>query len=222
MVRSARPILLAGAACSAALLATTLYGVSVAMVGGVINWPVLGFEVITAIAAVFALLTGLGKFGQGPSMAFACAAGAAVVGTGLSLVARQFPPMGVLTHPFFLLRFALASGLVLIGAGVAFQREPRALRPLLVGAACLGGSVLMGVALLASRSLMGIESVFARVGAVLLILVLAIASGGLLAAGVHLVVSAFERTRIPETDPAGSDNTRSGPGPSHGQTTKPA
>ena len=211
MVRSARTILLAGAACSAALLATTLYGGSVAISEGVINWPVLGFEVITAIAAVLALLTGLGRFSQGPTMAFTCAAGAAVVGTGLSLVARQFPPMGVLTHPFFLLRFALAAALVLIGVAVAFQREPKALRPLLTGVACLVGSVVVAGTLLAARGLMGIDSVFARVGAVLLILVLAVAAGGLLAAGVHLVVSAFERTRILEPD-----NSRpAGPGPSN-------
>ncbi len=205
MVRSARPILLAGAALSAALLATTLYGAFAAVSGGAINWPVLGFEVIIAIGAAFALMTGLGRFSQGPTMAFACAAGAAVVGTGLSLVARQFPPMGVLSHPFFLLRFALAVSLVFVGVAVAFRREPKALRPLSVGIVCLGGSVLTGGALLASRSLMGIESVFARVGAVLLILVLAIAAGGLLAAGVHLVVSAFERTRMHEPD-----NSRAG------------
>lgn len=198
MVRSARPILLAGAACSAALLATTLYGVSTAFGGGMVNWPVLGFEVITALAAVFAILAGLGRFSQGPSMALLCAAGAAIVGTGLSLVARQFPPMQVLSHPFFLMRFALAVSLVIVAAAIAIRREPSAVRPLLAGVLCIVGTAAVGAALIASRALLGIDAIVVRVGGVVLILVLAICAGGLLAAGVHLVITAFERTRMPD------------------------
>ena len=68
-----RPILLVAAALGALTALSATAGAGLAAVNG--EWFMLGFEAVVLIASVLCVLTGLGRFRQGPAIALLCYAG---------------------------------------------------------------------------------------------------------------------------------------------------
>jgi hypothetical protein len=157
-------------------------------------WGWLGFEIVMAVASVFGVLLGLGKFREGSGIAAACVAGAWFVGTGMGRLQTHAAPSQVLSDPWFLARFATAALFAASGAYAVLVRQPRSFRKLAAGGVML--LVVVGVCgfwLKTGGMWLGTPQPgamdIARMGALSL---LVIGSGVLFCIGSHLVIAAFQ------------------------------
>lgn len=182
-----------GAALCALGLASVLYGLSLSAGEAGIRWPVVALELVTAVACLFGLLAGFGKIREGVGITIGFAAVAMFVGTGLTLVTLEVPPRGIVTHPWFLARTALAGLIMLAAAGSVLHRRPENWVLVIKGAVLtgLGLGLVAGVVLLGDWITSG--SVTMQVVKVVAALVAVTVAAGFLCIGVHLVIRAFER-----------------------------
>lgn len=175
---------------SGLVAASALAGGVASMLTSPPTWFLLGFEVVTAGAAVFGVLLGLGRFPSAPGLALLCVAGAIGASGFLGYLGAGKEIMGVGLKPFLLARLAAAGGLAGIAAVAVLMRRPRVSLPkLLAGLACAGALAGLGAgAWMASGkvSTLGapVQAVLGLIGFTVLL--------GLLAASVHLIVAAFE------------------------------
>ena len=158
-------------------------------------WALFGFEVVTLLAGVMAVLFGVGKFRESPGLALACIAGTIFVAAGLGWY--SVPPVqgvgrvvtGVPVTPFLAARCLIAVGMAAVGAWMVLSRERRAWKPAIIGAV-LGApvaAVVVGYGYPGTRGAVSglLSNPIVAVPAVLLL-------GGLLAASAHLLIRAFE------------------------------
>lgn len=98
------------------------------------GWFLIGFEGLTLVGAIFAVLVGAGRFRSGPALAMFCVAGAILVGTVLGFTADRATYRGIQLHPISAARLA-ASALVLLlaGATVWSRRPAQSIRALVTG-----------------------------------------------------------------------------------------
>ncbi len=154
------------------------------------------FDALGVLAAIFGVLTALGRFNFGPATALTCVAGVSVVcaalgfdtvgGGGFSAIARD---------PMVLTRIALSMGVLALGGVIVLVRDPRdSFRHLFVGLALLVASVVVaGIwllpplqAWLQSKSVVGLAS------AVVALIATATLGIGLVSAAGHNLIRAFE------------------------------
>lgn len=176
-------------------------------------WFMLGFEVIIAVAGVFGVLTGLGRFLNGPALALVCVAGAVGAGSLLGFLAGR-GNLAIDLWPFLMARgVAAAAILAMAGWAVLSRRPQESWRRLGVGIACLiGFGAIAGGLWVAQGWLTGLGTMPGAIiglvaGATLL---------GLLAAAVHHVIRAFETgaAGLPADEPAArTATTGASPGP---------
>jgi hypothetical protein len=201
-----RPVRLLVIAVSVGVLATALLAAAAALGAPILKagerpgWAMFGFELVTMTAATLGVLLGLGRYPSGPGLGLACIAGTILVASALGWqsVGRQIA--GVPLTPLLAIRAAAAGLLGAAGAWTVLSRRPGAL-----AVAIRGGLLVLPVLLLAgalvyptSRRLLD-----RAVGASPAILFIAVTVGflvttALIAAGVHLVIQAFEMGRTEE------------------------
>lgn len=183
------------------VLLSALTGAGAAALNSPPVWFMLGFELVIAIAAAFGVLVGLGRFGDGPALALLCVAGTIGTGSLLGYLAGS-GNIGVKLEPFLLAREAAGAVIAAAAAYIVLIRRPRlSVRRLVVGLLCAGAFAAIGAVLWKfSGQLVGLGTLpgafVGLVGAVTLL--------GLLAAAVHLLVSAFETGAIDEAPAASS------------------
>lgn len=186
---------------SAAILLSNLAGAGLALVGGEVPvWGWFGFEAVMAVASVFGVLLGLGKFREGWGLAAACVAGAWFVGTGLGRLATHTSPGAVLRDTWFLARTGGAGLVALAGAYAVLSRDRRSIRPLIRGFAFLAPIVLGGGAWVATGGgwLGQSHEGGAGVLRMSILIILATLAGGLFCAGAHFIIRAFEHGVPPD------------------------
>jgi hypothetical protein len=161
------------------------------------SWALFGFEVVIAVAGVLGVLTGRGRFADGPGLALACVAGTILIGSGLGWQGAGRQLLGVPLLPVLGGRALAALVLGAIGAWTVLSRDTRAIRLAITGMLLLLPVVLGAVAVVrpAGRRLLdklmgtspGIQFMVAVGG-------FAVAAV-LLSAGCHLIIRAFELGR---------------------------
>lgn len=213
-----RPIrLLTAAICACILLSALATGVLAIVVPPKPAWTLMAFEVVMAVSCSLALPFARGAYRDGPGLALTCFAGAVFAGSVLGYLSAQ----GVLgTHSlklWLLARVALAGLLGLFAAAVVLVRNPRSWGGLIKGLLLLSphalivvlfglqrygpGSVksgldrLLGVFAPLTRPAEGVAEAM-RMGG---LIVIAIIAGGLLCAGLHLIIRSFEICRDDES-----------------------
>ncbi|HMN40675.1 MAG TPA: hypothetical protein PKE29_07490 [Phycisphaerales bacterium] len=206
-----KPIGLVLAIVCGAVALSALAGAPLALFAAKPLYFLMGFEVVILVAGVFGVLAAMGRFAEGPGLTLLCVAAIVAIG---SLLGDQ---TAKLTNPlsgpivvqvrraqvewdvtlFFALRL-VAAGLIGVGAGwVVLARRPRESAGSLVrGLAALGAFVAIVGGGWALRGAIGRLGPFV---ATLVGLAAAVAALGLLAAGVHFIVRAFEFGRIRES-----------------------
>lgn len=189
---------LAAGLCALGLV-SVLYGLSLSLGEAGIRWPVVALEVVSAVACLFGLFAGMGRIRDGVGITIGFAAVSLFIGTGLTLVTLEVPPRGIVTHPWFLARTALAGLIVLAAAGSVLNRQPQNWALMIKGAILsVAGLVLIaGVVGLGGWITSG--SITLQVVKVVGALIAVTAAAGLLCVGVHLVIRAFERCAPQDT-----------------------
>jgi hypothetical protein len=183
------------AGVSAVVLLSSLVGAGAAALNSPPVWFMLGFEVVIAVAAVFGVLTGMGRFGEGPALALVCVAGAVGAGSLLGYLAGQ-GNIGIGLKPFLLAREASAAAIAGAGGVIVMMRRPQvSVRRMAIGLACAGSfaGICAGLWVFGNR-LSGLGTMAgALVGLASAVTLLA-----LLAAAVHLIIGAFEAGALDE------------------------
>jgi hypothetical protein len=154
-----------------------------------------GFEIVAIVAAVLGILLARGRFAESPGMALACIGGTVLLSSALGWQAAGRQLGGMTLTPFLALRGLAAIALLAAAAFCTLRLEPRSWRPAIVGAA-LGAPVplaaaayLYGPSRRMIEAIVGDSPLLLTLGAIGAVVVL----GGLLAASVHLIISAFEQ-----------------------------
>jgi len=193
MPRVPRVILLVAAALGALLGLSVVYGMVQAFSGSRTNWAVFGFEAITLLAAGFALIHARGRFTHAPALLYANIVLVVVVSTGLGLVSLGLPPRKVLVHPFMLARLGIAAAYGVLILAVVF----RARRSLWLRFAM--GGILTALPLLASAGAWMTRSSWlaptqgiTRIAITSAAIIGSLVAIGVLCAGVHQLIRAFE------------------------------
>lgn len=165
-------------------------------------WGWFGFELVMAVASIFGILLGLGRFRAGSGLAAACVAGAWFVGTGMGRLQTHAAPSAVLSDPWFLARLAAAAGVALAGAFTVLSRDGRSWKKLAVGLAMLvpvmafaGFWVKTGGMWLGASQSGGMD-----VARKCVLTVIVVGAGILFCVGAHLVIAAFE-LGVPQGQP---------------------
>ncbi len=193
--------------------ASSLLGLWLAFMGaGSVVIGMLGFELVVLVAAVIAVLAGLGRFRSGYALALACVGGTVFGATVLGFVDGRpnFVSSPDLARVLRLMVYARVLLAGLLGAGAALavlSRDASSWGSLGRGLAVGSPVVVVGaLAILFARDWLTVprdgvlEAV--RIGSIILgVLVL----GGFFCASVHLVIRAFQAgdvDRSPENDGA--------------------
>lgn len=198
-----------GVLCAAVGLSALGLGLGAAFAGPKVVWVLLGFEVVTLVAALIGVAFALGRFQEAQGLALACVAGTFFVAAVLGYVGsgRQLPLAegGIPLKGMLLARLAAAMVVGAAGAGLVLARDRRSWGYLIKSAA-LGGPVLLALGVYGAAP--------ARVRGVLDALPGWLVAVGLIVAGllgivmvsasVHLLVRAFELGR---TDRNGHSDT---------------
>ncbi len=182
---------------SGVLVAALAVGAPLVSVDQRPSWALFGFEVVVVVAGALGVLTGRGRFADGPGLALACVGGCVLVASGLGWAGAGKSLLGVSLLPLLGARVVASGVLGAIAAWCVLSRDARAFRPAVIGvllvfpviAAAGLGAMPVGRKLLDRFAAAGPGLQFA--GAVGAFAVTAI----LLSAGIHLLIRAFEMGR---------------------------
>ncbi len=199
MPRPPRPILVLAAALNAGIALSGLFGMSLGLRGNPANWFVVGLEAVIVFAGVMGILAAtrpVRGFREGPAIGMLCVAGSAIACAGLSYIALKAGFNGIQKDPLALGRFAAAGGLVALAALAVLLRKPRdTVRPLLLSAVMLAASLGIAATFGAPGPRHMIHGTHAIVEA-LIFLVGGVVFVGFFSAGIHLMITAFDRGRL--------------------------
>lgn len=183
--------------------AIVLLSAAVAILAGGLASPppffMLGFEAVIALACVFGVLVGLGRFGSGPAIALACVAGTIGIGSLLGYLGAGRRLGGVDLTPFLFGRGAAAGSIAMIAAVFVLKRDARRSLPALLRG--LGFAAALAVFLAAIYWIR--PQVFAHgpLAKAALVIVSGVVGLGLLSAAVHYTIKAFAHGKF-SSDPA--------------------
>jgi hypothetical protein len=164
------------------------------------RWAMFGFEVVCAVAAALGVLVGLGRYASGPGLALACIAGTILVASRLGWQAGGRQIAGVSLSPLLAARGAAGLALGLAGIAVVLGRRPGAWRTAFIGGLLILPVAAGAVALLVPAGRQAVGSWLGTSPAFIfgVAVVAFLGATALLAAGVHLVIRAFEMGRTEE------------------------
>ncbi len=177
-------------------------------------WGIFGFEALTILAAVFGVLVGLGKFRDGFALALACLAGTILVAAvfGIRVDARpkigDDPTLQPWINRMLALRMAVVFGYAALASLAVFARDRRCWVSAMRSMACLIPAALIAGGVFRFGLPFGGEAGSSEPNAarVISFLVIAMAVGGLVSVGGHLMIRAFEFGRLEnETENAPKD-----------------
>jgi hypothetical protein len=172
-------------------------------------WFLLMFEAAIAVAAVMGVLTARGRFAMGPALALVCVTGCFLVGSYLSYLGAGKRLYRLDLTPLVAARLILSLMRGGTAAGIVLARKPGRSLPLFArGAAC---AIVVVAMLGATWLLRGRLAALPGLVAGALAIVGFVVFTGFLAAGVHLLISAFETGR-PETGATGGAGVVGGVG----------
>lgn len=182
------------AASALAGIAAAIFGVGQPIVG------MLGFEIVTMIAAGIGVLAGLGRFRDGWPLATVCTAGTVVVASGLAWIDARAnfgskPDIARLLDPALGFRVAAAAMISLGGAYAILSRDPAKSRPLLVRAIIVAAP--LAIVIVWAAVTRGQLLLTPRAGAAEVVRLVVLIGGSLTLAvlfsvATHLVIRAFE------------------------------
>lgn len=154
----------------------------------------LGFEVVIALACVFGVLVGIGRFGSGPAIALACVAGTIGIGSLLGYLGAGRRLGGVDLTPFLFGRGAAAGAIAMIAAVIVLKRDARRSVPSLVRG--LAFAAALAGFLAAAYWIRPQVFAYGPLAKAAMVIVSGIVGLGLLAAAVHYTIKAFEHGKF--------------------------
>jgi hypothetical protein len=193
--RPSAPARMLALAAGVGVLLSALFALYLGLLGsGHTPWFIVGFEAVTILAAVFAMLVGLGRFDSAPGMALVCAAGAIGAGTYMAHLGsgREVLPM------WFLGARAILTGALLLAAVLAVlaRNQPAATRSLVrSGMFALPLGVILAGGFVMRHQIGTLPGGVKLIGGFFVFLLVT----GLVAGAVHGVIRAFE---VCDEDPA--------------------
>lgn len=165
----------------------------------------LGFEATLVMAGVFGVLTGLGRFRDGPGLATLCVGGAVFVCGTLSeptLVPRLLGRggassvvMGVDLVMLAIVRVVCGLALIALAAMIVLVRRPKASMGLVMRGALVGLPVAATLVLAGSGSVRGFVAGLQPVVVVPLVVVGVLVLGACLSVSIHCFIRGFEMGR---------------------------
>jgi hypothetical protein len=156
-------------------------------------WFMMGFELVMIAASAMGILTGLGRFREGPAMALGCVAAVTAVAAYLGYLGAGKQLYAHSLLPLLVAREGLAACLAVVGAWMVLARRPdRSLPAFLRGVACGVPIPLLLAAAWRWRAAINTSGIMQTMVATVGFLVLT----GLLAASVHLLIRAFQFGRV--------------------------
>lgn len=168
-------------------------------------WFMLGFELCVLLAAVFGVLSGLGRFKKDVAMIWSCVAGCVAVSSFVGALSAGRKLFDVGLEPWMAARFAAAGVFVLTALFEATRAQAGRAWPLLLrGALCLLPVLVVAAALYRGWGSAQLANLNGLVR-VLLFGIGFVLFGALLAAGIHLTLKAFDvgSSRKPQGSRAG-------------------
>lgn len=183
---------------TAGVSAIVLLSAAVAIVAGMVASPppyfMLGFEIVIALACVFGVLVGLGRFGSGPAIALVCVAGTIGVGSLLGYLGAGRRLGGVDLTPFLFGRGAAAGSIAMIAAVMVLKRDARRSVPALVRGLAFAGALagFLGAVYWIRPQVFA----YGPLAKAALVIVSGIVGLALLAAAVHYTIKAFEHGKF--------------------------
>jgi len=148
--------------CGAVGLSAVAFGIAALFVGEKPFWMIVGFEIVTLVAAVLGVLFARGKFQDGQGLALACVAGCFGVGAFLAWLSVQGrlqirggdSTIGL--NGWLLARLGAAGLIAALGAFAVLRRNPASVG-YMIRATLAGGPVILiaALAVLARGSLTG-------------------------------------------------------------------
>lgn len=188
---------------SAAVLLTTLMGVIAALFLSPKPAPaLLGMECVVAMAAAMGLMFWRGRWHNAPAMTLACVAGTILAGSVFGYFGVNGTIGGYSLKPYVGFRALAAVAIAGAGCLCVLIRDKRSWPVFLKGALCAAPAAAIAMVLAVPRG----RSLLAPVlnGGLLVQMVVVVGGfllwAGLLSAGVHLIIKAFEFGRL-ERDP---------------------
>lgn len=152
---------------------------------------VLGFELVTLLAGIAAVLVARGRFAAGPALTLVCAAGAVFASAAMSWWVARGPDSRVDWTPFLLARFSAAAVLALAAAAIVLAIRPALQLPRLAIGFALALPTIITLAWLlrgGSASIkpwpVSAQAAFVIFGGLILL--------ALFSASVHYIVTAFQ------------------------------
>lgn len=192
-----------GVVSAAVALSALGLGLGAVFIAPKVVWVLLGFEVVTLVAAVLGLLFALGRFQDGQGLALACIAGTFFIAAVLGFVGagRQLPTAdgGIPLKGLLLGRIGAALLLGGVGAGLVLMRDRRSWG-YLGRSAALGGPVVLalGAYIVSPGKVTGLLGSLPGWALGLGLTVAGLLAVVMVSASVHLLVRAFELGRVEE------------------------
>ncbi len=179
-------------------------GVS-ALAGGVASvlplpkpaWAMFLFEPVHLLACVLGLMFARGRFNNHAAMTLLSIAGVFILASPLAFIAIRGERISAIFGPVLLLRTACGIALAATAGALVLNRKPATWRPFLIGSALLAPLGLVGGLFITGIGRGSMQAVLGMAGfaGFMVQLVLFMVVTALLAAGVHLVVRAFEQAQ---------------------------
>lgn len=165
------------------------------------SWALFGFEVVVCVAAVLGILTGRGRFADGPGLALACVAATILVASALGWQGAGRKLLGVSLAPVLGGRALAALTIGAIGAWCVLARAPGSIRLALIGSLLVLPVVFVAGASLHPTGQRLLEKAMGTSPGVQFLVVVASFTvvAILLSAGAHLIIRAFEMGRPDST-----------------------
>jgi len=162
----------------------------------------IGFELVTLIAAVLGVLTGLGRFRVGWAMACLCVAGTIFGAAGLGFLDaranfQSHPDIARLIKPILAFRLASSAAIVGLGSLAVFARKPGESWPLVFRSIAFAAPIaVVGAIALVKPSIL----FDARTGVLEILRLVLVIGGGfvlmvLFSLSGHFMIKAFEAGR---------------------------
>lgn len=157
-------------------------------------WAMFLFEPVHLLASIFGVMFARGRHNRHPAMTLLCIAGVFILASPLAFIAIRGERISAIFGPVLLLRTACGFALAATAGALVLNRKPSTWRPFLIGSALLaplglaGGMFVTGIGRGSMQAVLGMSGF----GGFMVQLALFMVVTALLAAGVHLVVRAFE------------------------------
>lgn len=186
---------LAGLASLALGVLALLRGFQGATSSPILPFTVL-FDALGLLAAIFGALAAIGRFNVGPAMALASVGGVSIIAAALGFdTANKGGFSAIQRDPMVLARVGLSGAILALAATIVLVRQPKeSFKRVILGGVLLVVGVMLGAmwTLPALRGWLQSSSVLGVASAVVALIATATIAIGLVSAGGHNLIRAFE------------------------------